>query len=96
MKKKLKLITALLLGMTATAFADCGKCEGGDCTEKLEAKFAEYDADKDGKLTVAEFKALVESCGKKKCADKGMKHKDMKDMPMEDEKKAPVAPAASK
>lgn len=88
MKKKLTLITALLFGMTASAFADCGKCKDNckdkDCSEALEAKFAEFDADKDGKLTLVEFKALAESCKKKECKEE------------EKGKEKAVKPAASK
>ena len=75
MKKTITLIGSVVFGLTLVASAHCGGCEkkdgdkagcdAGKCEESCEAKmekaFSTHDADKDGKLTLIEFKALVKA-----------------------------------
>lgn len=81
MKKILSITAIAILSMTTSLFAKCdkcGECKGEDAKAKLEKKFAEFDTDKDGKLSLEEFHALAQACASKcdggkceksKCAD---------------------------
>ena len=89
--KKLLLLAAASLSLSFTANAEatteatpekkCAseKCHKSaeKCTAKLEEAFNKHDADKDGKLTLVEFKALTAECEKSTC-DKGSCDKDKK------------------
>lgn len=102
--KKLLLLMAATISFPLSLSAHCGSCDGdkkcdksAECEVKIEDSFKKYDADKDGKLSLEEFKALAtdylkecdtkkcdtKKCDTEKCADKEMSKKEE----MSDEKK---------
>jgi len=57
---------------------ECEKeCSAEECEEKITAKFSEFDADKDGNLTLVEFKALAADWQAKKVEMKEVKAEKM-------------------
>ena len=103
MKYTIAVIGASLLGLSFASAADCGKCDKagekascdkGKCEESCEAKlevaFSKHDADKDGKLTLVEFKSLVKAM-KAECEEECEDGKCDKAVKMEKPKTAAVS-----
>lgn len=99
MKKTITVLSAMFIGLSASAMAhgcsdkECSekkKCDKEKCEEKCAAAFTKHDKDKDGKLSMEEFKALVADCKSGDCDDKKDCDKEGKCEKSEKKAEAPV------